>query len=101
VGANDKEEKFYVDIDLTLEDYGELNLKLALYDENQLNIQIYANSEALRTLVKENVSTLRSALIENEITPREIRIFDAIRSKPTSPYESPQTNINIGFEVKA
>ena len=98
---SDKEEKFYVDIDLTLEDYGELNLKLALYDENQLNIQIYANSEALRTLVKENVSTLRSALIENEITPREIRIFDAIRSKPTSPYESPQTNINIGFEVKA
>ena len=97
----DKEDKFYVDINLKLHEYGELNLKLALYDKNQLNVQIYSDNQELKELIKENVSTLRSALIDNEITPREIRVFDIKKPMRTSPYESAQPNINMGFEVKA
>jgi flagellar hook-length control protein FliK len=94
----DKEDKFYCDIDLKLKEYGELKLKLALYDENQINIHIYSDSAEFKEIVKENIASLRSALIESQITPREIRIFDAV--KKNSPYESSENHINIGFEVK-
>jgi len=99
----DKEdERFTVDIDLKLKEYGELNLKLSLYDKNQLNIHIYSSNSELKELVKENLPSLRSALIKNQITPREMRIFDKAKKQPVeSPYESAQRDINIGFEVKA
>jgi len=95
----DKEKKFYCDIDLTLKEYGELNLKLTLYDENQLNIHIYSDSGKLKEMIKENISSLRCALIESQITPREIRLFD---TKPSvqSPYENSDKPIDLGFEVK-
>lgn len=96
----DKEKKFYCDIDLKLKEYGELNLKLALYDENQLNIHIYSDSDELKEMIKENISSLRSALIESKITPREIRLFESIKTSKPSPYESSDKPIDLGFEVK-
>ena len=95
----DKDKRFKCDIDLKLKEYGELNLKLTLYDENQLNIHIYSDNSDLKELIKENISSLRSALIENKITPREIRLFE---TKPSvqSPYENSDTPIDLGFEVK-
>ncbi|MEA2111087.1 MAG: flagellar hook-length control protein FliK, partial [Campylobacterota bacterium] len=71
-----KENKFYCDIELKLKEYGELNLRLELYDKNQLNLHVYSKSDDLKTLIKENIPLLRSALIDSEITPREIRIFN-------------------------
>lgn len=97
----DKDDKFYCDIDLKLKEYGELKLKMVLYEKNQLNIQIYSNSAELKDIIKENVGMLRSALIENEITPREIRLFNTIKKSVTSPYESSYKDIDMGFEVKA
>ena len=97
----DKEDKFYVDIDLKLEEYGELNVKLSLYEENQLNIQIYSDNSEFKELVKENIPSLRSSLIENNVTPREIRLLDSKTPKVASPYMSDAKRINIGFEVKA
>ncbi len=96
----DKENRFYCDIDLKLKEYGELNLKLTLYDENQLNIQIYSDSSDLKELIKENISSLRSALIESQITPREIRLFDSVKKADISPYENSDKPIDLGFEVK-
>jgi len=96
----EKEEKFYCDIDLQLKKYGELNLKLVLYENKQLNIHIYSNNIELKEKIKDNISSLRSALIENHITPREIRFFDLTKEEKTSPYEDNSTKINMGFEVK-
>lgn len=96
----DKDDKFYCDIDLKLKDFGELNLKLALYDENQLNIRIYSDNTELKDLIKENISSLRSALIENQITPREIRLLDLTKDDMPTPYQDESTQINMGFEVK-
>ncbi len=96
----DKENRFYCDIDLKLKEYGALNLKLTLYDENQLNIHIYSHSSDLKEIIKENISSLRSALIESQITPREIRLFDSIKKSEPSPYESNDKPIDLGFEVK-
>ncbi len=94
------ENKFYCDIELKLKEYGELKLRLELYDKNQLNIHVYSNSEDFKTLVKENIGSLRSALINSEITPREIRIFNEKPTKTASPYTNSSKNIDIGFEVK-
>ncbi len=96
----DKESRFYCDIDLKLEEYGELNLKLTLYDENQLNLHIYSNNAAFKEIIKENISSLRSALIQNSITPREIRLFDSSKNATASPYENNDKKIDLGFEVK-
>ncbi|MFK5938329.1 MAG: flagellar hook-length control protein FliK [Sulfurimonas sp.] len=96
----DSDDKFYVDIDLKLKEYGELNLKLTMYDKNQLNLHIYSNSSLLKKKIKENLSSLRSALIDNNITPREMRLFDIKEKKAPSPYDTGADNINMGFEVK-
>ena len=77
-----------------------MNLKLTLYDENQLNIHIYSHSTDLKEMIKENMSSLRSALIENQITPREIRLFDSQKKREASPYENSDKPIDLGFEVK-
>ncbi|MEA2092146.1 MAG: flagellar hook-length control protein FliK, partial [Campylobacterota bacterium] len=96
-----EDDKFYCDIELKLKEYGELNLRLVLYEENQINIQIDSNNSDFKDIIKENISLLRSALIESQITPREIRILDATKKSPPSPYENSSEKINIGFEVKA
>ena len=95
----DKDDKFYCDIDLKLKEYGELKLKLTLYEKNQINIHIYSNNSEFKEIVKENIPLLRSALIESQITPREIRLFEAV--KKSSPYENQNSDIQLGFEVKA
>lgn len=95
----DKNSAFYCDIDLKLKEYGELKLKLALYEENQISIHIYSDNREFKEIVKENISFLRSALIEAHITPKEIRISDATK-KNLSPYGQEEREINMGFEVK-
>ena len=97
----DEDEKFYCDIDLKLKEYGELNLKLTLFEKNQLNLHIYSSSEKLKTLLKENIPSLRSALIDIQVTPREIRVYEPKIKAPISPYQNQEDNIYMGFEVKA
>lgn len=96
----DDDEKFYCDIDLKLKEYGDLNLKLTLFDKNQLNLHIYSSSDKFKKLLREHIPKLRSSLIDAQITPREIRIFEPKVQTPTSPYEIKEDNIYMGFEVK-
>jgi len=91
--------KFYCDIDLKLKEYGELKLRLALYETNQLNIHINSESDELKSIIKENLPTLRKALIDVQITPREIRFFNKSKNNQIA-YESNSNNLDIGFEVK-
>ncbi len=92
-----KDDKFYCDINLTLKEYGEINLKLTLYEKNKLNLHFFSQSQKFKELVKQNLGSLRKALIDINITPMEMRIFE----KKASPYETSQnTELNMGFEVK-
>jgi len=97
----DDEDKFYCDIYLKLQEYGEVNLKLTLYEKNQVNLHVYSANQEFKDIVQENIPMLRSALIDIQITPREIRIFEPKQKTPTSPYENNGENIYMGFEVKA
>lgn len=95
------DEKFYCDIDLKLKDYGELNLRLTLYEKNQLNIHIYSSNEDFKKIMQESIPSLRSALIDTQITPREIRFFEPKSKKTSSPYGVIDDELHMGFEVKA
>jgi len=97
----DDENRFYCDIDLKLKEYGELNLKLTLFDKNQLNLHIYSANEEFKELMQENIPSLRSALIDTQITPREIRIYEPKILHVSSPYQNQEESIYMGFEVKA
>ncbi len=66
--------KFYCEINLDLKNYGELDILLGLYDQNQLDMQLYTPSEELHTLIFKHIATLRSALIDASITPRTLRV---------------------------
>ena len=95
-----KDKRFQCDIELKLKEYGELTLRLTLYDENQLNTDIYSDNSEFKEIIKTNIASLRSALIKNSITPREIRLFDSSKNAVTSPYEESEKEIDLGFEVK-
>ncbi|WP_373070236.1 hypothetical protein [Sulfurimonas sp.] len=95
------EDRFYCDIDLKLKDYGELMFKLTLYEKNQLNLHIYTTSKEFQSIVKENLSELRSAIIDVNVTPREIRIFEPKETNATMAYNDPNGSLVSGFEVKA
>ena len=96
----DDDDKFYCDIHLQLREYGAVNIKLTLYEKNQLNLHIYSSHEEFKGIMKEAIPSLRSALIDEQITPREIRIFDAPNTTNSSPYTNQDEHIHIGFEVK-
>ncbi len=95
-----EDDKFYCDIELKLKEYGELHVRLVLYDKNQINIQIVSNNNEFKNIVKENLSILRSSLIDANITPREIRIKDSTCKNTKTAYEDGSQGIDIGFEVK-
>jgi hypothetical protein len=96
-----KEKKFYCEIHLKLKEYGELDLMMGLYDENQLEIQAHSEKSSLKTLIQENIGELRSLLIKAGLTPRSIRVFDKSETHSTlhDTYVSSEGS-DMGFEVK-
>ncbi len=95
---NAKDDRFFCDIHLNLKSYGELNLRLALFENNQLSINIHTKNEALKSLLQNNLQTLKKQLLHVNIVPKEIRFIDLKQNE----YET-QTNdeLQMGFEVKA
>jgi len=92
-------DKFYCDIELDLKDYGEVFLKLTLFEKNQINIHVYSKNQELKNLFQENLSILRGGLIGAQIVPREIRFHDAKEKKIDEPYVD-DDDFKMGFEVK-
>lgn len=94
-----KDGKFFTDIELELKEYGLLKLRLGMFEEKQLNINISTQNSELKTLLQENISQLRQQLSSIGITPKEIRFLDDALN--THSYNQSQQNIALGFEVKA
>jgi len=93
-----KEKNFFCDIELKLKEYGELKLRLGLFEKKQLNINITCQSETLKEKLQNNMSELKKQLLSIGIQPKEIRFLD--ETTLTQPYEHEQ-EIHLGFEVKA
>lgn len=94
-----KDDKFFCDIELNLKEYGELKLRLGMFEKNQLNINITAQSEELQKILQENMPELKKQLVSVGIMPRDIR-FLSDTSKVNS-YASSSQDLAMGFEVKA
>jgi len=94
----DRHKRFYCDIDLTLKEYGEVNLKLILYEQKQLTIHINSDNQDFKNMLQENINLLRKKLIENNIIIKEIRFFKKNNIKNYSQDNS--EDINMGFEIK-
>ena len=94
--------KFYCEINLQLKEYGKIDLMMGLYEENQLEIQIHTQEPKLKTLIEENLSTLRTLLVDVGIIPRAIRIMDMKETiTPShSAYTPDSTDFQSGFEIK-
>lgn len=94
-----KDKKFYCEINLNLKDHGELRVMLALYDDKQINIHAFCESESFKNNLREGVRELQKAFIKADLTLREVRFFDKERPKAQG-YEADSDNLEMGFEVK-
>ncbi|MDF1883929.1 flagellar hook-length control protein FliK [Sulfurimonas sp. SAG-AH-194-C21] len=94
-----KDDRFFTDIELNLKDYGELKLRLGMFETNQLNINISAQSKELKKILQENIATLKRQLIGENIIPVSIRFLDDSPTV-TSAYNEYNQDLNAGFEVK-
>ena len=95
-----KEDKFFCQIKLTLKDFGKIDLMLSMYDENKLDMTIYAQREHFKVTLRDNLQKLKLALNEANIIPMNVKLLDMKEEsenkeqKPTNVY---QNNYNNDF----
>jgi len=73
---SEEDDKFYCQINLTLKDFGKVDLMMAMYDTNKIDLTIYAQRDHFKTAVKENLQSLKQALNEVELIPVNIKLLD-------------------------
>ena len=104
------EDKFYCQINLTLKDFGKVDLMLALYDKNKLDLTVYAQREHFKTAIRDNMQQLKIALNSVDLIPVNIKLLDLkdeneSKNKPTQTYinNSYNQNINLtsGIDIRA
>ncbi len=86
-----EEEKFYCQINLTLKDFGKVDLMLALYDKNKLDLTVYAQRDHFKTALRDNMQQLKIALNNVDLIPVNIKLLDLKEEnestdKPTQAY---------------
>ena len=95
-----EKDKFFCQIKLTLKDFGKIDLMLSMYDENKLDMTIYAQREHFKVTLRDNLQKLKLALNEANIIPMHIKLLDmkeeseTQEQKPTNVY---QNNYNNDF----
>ncbi|MGE3299885.1 MAG: flagellar hook-length control protein FliK, partial [Arcobacter sp.] len=71
-----EEEKFFCQINLTLKDFGKVDLMLALYDKNKLDLTVYAQREHFKVAIRDNMQKLKIALNNVDLIPVNIKLLD-------------------------
>ncbi|PUE63669.1 flagellar hook-length control protein FliK [Arcobacter caeni] len=90
------EDKFYCQINLTLKDFGKVDLMLALYDKNKLDLTVYAQREHFKTALRDNMQQLKIALNNVHLIPVNIKLLD-LKDEKESKDKPVQTYINNGY----
>ena len=102
-----EEEKFFCQINLTLKDFGKVDLMLGLYDKNKLDLTIYAQREHFKIAIRENIQNLKIALNSVDLIPVNIKLLDMKDEKeketPSQVYLNNSYNqtINSGIDIRA
>ena len=102
------EEKFFCQINLTLKDFGKVDLMLGLYDKNKLDLTIYAQREHFKTAIRENMQQLKITLNSVELIPVNVKLLDMKEdnkesNKPTQTYINNYNNqdLSSGIDIRA
>jgi len=93
-----KDDSFFCDINLKLKDYGEIDLRVMLFEKNKININIFAQNKKFQQLIKVNLKELRRVLFSLKISPQDIRVIEPKVQEHI--YLSASIDIKMGFEVK-
>ncbi|MEZ4693831.1 MAG: hypothetical protein R2837_07530 [Aliarcobacter sp.] len=103
-----EEDKFYCQINLTLKDFGKVDLMLGLYDKNKLDLTIYAQREHFKIAIRDNMQKLKIALNSVNLIPVNIKLLDMNEdekkeNKPTQVYMNNAYNqsISSGIDIRA
>ena len=103
------EDKFYCQINLTLKDFGKVDLMLALYDKNKLDLTVYAQREHFKTALKDNMQQLKIALNNVHLIPVNIKLLDLkdeneLKDKTIQAYinngYNQNSNLNSGVDIR-
>ena len=91
-----KEECFFCDIELRLKKYGDLFIRLGLFEHKDLSINIQTQSEELQQILQTNIKELKTQLASVGFQSTTIRFM----SEKKENYGYEHTNIALGFEAK-
>ena len=91
------EDHFFCDIDLTLKNYGELFIRLGLFEKKDLNINIQTQSKELQHKLQSNITELKEQLSAVGFASNKIRFLN----DHTPTYGDTHHDIALGFEAKA
>ena len=102
------EDKFYCQINLTLKDFGKVDLMLAMYDKNKIDLTIYAQREHFKTAIRDNMQSLKVALNSVDLIPVNIKLLD-LKEEETQKKDPVQTymensytqTINSSIDIRA
>ncbi|QKF58929.1 flagellar hook-length control protein FliK [Aliarcobacter lanthieri] len=94
-----EEDKFFCQIKLTLKDFGKVDLMLSLYDENKIDMTIYAQREHFKIAIRDNIKQLKIALNNVDLIPINIKLLDMKdeeieEEKPANIYQQNYYNNN-------
>ena len=96
-----KNKKFFCDINLQLKEYGKLDLRLGLFEKNQLNINISCESQELQSILQTNLALLKKQLFKVGLYPKDICFLDQKEDENIQQYQNSTTErLELGFEVK-
>jgi hypothetical protein len=102
------EDKFYCQINLTLKDFGKVDLMLAMYDTNKIDLTIYAQREHFKTAIRDNMQELKIALNNVDLIPVNIKLLDLKeeqeeKKEPTQVYmeNSYSQTISSSIDIRA
>ncbi|MDY0052698.1 MAG: flagellar hook-length control protein FliK, partial [Aliarcobacter sp.] len=99
------EDKFYCQINLTLKDFGKVDLMLAMYDTNKIDLTIYAQREHFKTAIRDNMQKLKIALNNVDLIPVNIKLLD-LKEEEKAPVQVYMENsytqtINSNIDIRA
>jgi len=76
-----KENRFFCEINLSLKEYGKIDLMIMLFDDINVNISVFAEKEEFNTLVEENLVSLKQGINKLGLIPTNVKLFDANKDK--------------------
>jgi len=98
------EDKFYCQINLTLKNFGKVDLMLALYDKNKLDLTIKTQRDHAKEKFRDNLQKLKQNLNNVNLIPVNIKLLDLKeeseqKEEPTQSYAKNAYNNQLGSSI--